>query len=164
MTFARTWQPPPKLRDLPPPAEIPRLSRAVSFTACNDKNMTIDKNPPTRNPAFRQLARGEQCTGKLYGDYCHCDPATTVLAHTNALADGKGMAQKASDHLGAFLGFDCHGWLDQGAGTGEAKAAFMAKAQERTRERCAEIAADPMARPWKRNAAKWALAQLKDTP
>lgn len=162
MVFARRNSFPPKKRDLPPPAEPPRLYRPVNFTACNDKNMTIEKNPPTRNANFRNLARGEQCTGKLYGNYCHCDPATTVLAHTNSLSDGKGMAQKAHDHLGMFLGSDCHAWLDQGKGTAQDKAAFTVKAQARTQERVAEIASDPMARPWKRQAAAWALEQLKE--
>lgn len=162
MTFARTWTPTPRKRDQPLPAEIPRLTNPGAFTRCDSMTMTIEKNPPSRNPNFRNLARGEACTGRLYGAYCHCDPSTTVLAHTNALADGKGMGQKAHDHLGMFLGFDCHSWLDQGDGTAEEKMAFQVAAQGLTQERIAEIAADPLARPWKRQAASWALQQLKE--
>lgn len=120
------------------------------------------KEPHTVNPHLRNLARGENCTGQRYGSYCHCDPATTVLAHTNTQADAKGMGYKAHDHMAAFLGSDCHAWLDQGNGTAAERAAFMAAAQERTRERWAQIASDPMARPWKRAAAQWALDQLKE--
>lgn len=120
----------------------------------------IVKDPHTVNPHFRNLARGESCTGRRYGSYCHCDPATTVLAHTNSLADQKGFGYKASDHLGAFLGFDCHSWFDQGKGTAAEKAAFMAAAQALTRERIAVIAADGAARPWKRAAAQWGLDRL----
>ena len=121
----------------------------------------IPKTPHTVNPHLRNLARGEICTGLRYGGYCHCDPATTVLAHTNSLADRKGMGYKASDHLGAFLGHDCHTWADQGKASADEKAAFMAAAQERTRERLAEIAQSPTVKPWRKAAAQWALTALE---
>lgn len=143
-----------------PMAQLSPATRPASYAGTTTQ--AIPKEPHTVNPHLRNLARGENCTGLRYGSYCHCDPATTVLAHTNTQADAKGMGYKAHDHMGAFLGFDCHAWLDQGDGTADERAAFMAAAQERTRERWAQIASDPKARPWKRAAAQWALDQLKE--
>ena len=120
------------------------------------------KEQHTVNPHLRNLARNEACTGLRYGGYCHCDPATTVLAHSNSLAHGKGMARKAADFFSCFLGFDCHAWLDQGKGSAEEKAAFFAAAHERTVARWREIAADPAAKPWRREAARWAIEQLEN--
>ena len=77
------------------------------------------KEPHSVNPHLRNLARGETCTGLRYGGYCHCDPATTVLAHSNSSAHGKALAYKASDQHSAFLGFDCHAFLDQGGASAE---------------------------------------------
>ena len=122
------------------------------------------KEPHTVNPHLRNLARGEICTGLRYGGYCHCDPATTVWAHTNTQADQKGLGYKGHDHMGAFLGYDCHAWIDQGAGSAEERAAFMAAAQERTRDRLREIAASPAVKPWRREAARWALEQISISP
>ena len=121
----------------------------------------INKTPPTVNPHLRNRARGEICTGLRYGGYCHCDPATTVWAHTNTQADQKGLGYKGHDHAGMFLGLDCHSWLDSGAGTAEEKAAFTAAAQKRTRDRLREIAASPAVKPWRREAAAWAIEQLE---
>lgn len=122
----------------------------------------IPKKPHTVNPHLRNLARGEICTGLRYGGYCHCDPATTVWAHTNSLSDRKGMGYKASDHLGAFLGSDCHAFFDQGKADAAEKEAFMAAAQARTRDRLQEIAASITGKPWRKNAAQWALDQLEN--
>lgn len=141
-----------------PRAALTPATRPATYAGAT---AALPKDPHTVNPHLRNLARGEACTGHRYGGYCHCDPATTVWAHTNSLADAKGMAYKASDHLGAFLGYDCHAWIDQGTGTADEKAAFMAAAQERTRDRLREIAASPAVKPWRREAARWALEQLQ---
>lgn len=160
MTFRQTWTKPLRLRDREPPAVIVKAERKGTYA--HTETVAKAKQPHAVNPHLRNLARGEACTGLRYGSYCHCDPATTVLAHSNIQADQKGMGYKAHDHMGAFLGLDCHSWLDAGKAASDEKAAFMAAAQERTRARWAEIAADPAARPWKRQAAQWALDQLKD--
>jgi hypothetical protein len=55
-------------------------------------------------------ARGQPCLLALPG--CNCDPETTVFAHLNGGAYGKGMAQKASDIAGMFAGFECHSRYD----------------------------------------------------
>lgn len=158
MTFARKTQEHRERREAERAANLRNLCRPTAClhrgTYAGTTSAAVEKDPRVDVAAFRNLARGEACTGLRYGGYCHCDPATTVLAHTNSLADGKGMSRKAHDHLGAFLGFDCHGWLDQGKGTAEEKAAFMAEAQTRTRARLAEIAIQPAGRPWRRLAAR----------
>ena len=43
---------------------------------------------------------------------CNRDPATTVLCHSNRLADGKGMGLKAPDEKACFGCSDCHDVLD----------------------------------------------------
>lgn len=150
--------PKPEAAAEPQPKTLTRATRTATYAGTTAA--PINKNPHTVNPHLRNLARGEICTGQRYGGYCHCDPATTVLAHSNSSAHGKALAYKASDQYSAHLGFDCHAFLDQGAASAEEKAAFFAAAHERTVARWREIAADPSARPWKRQAAQWALDQL----
>lgn len=144
----------------PHPKALTPATRRASYSGTTAAPQP--KEPHSVNPHLRNLARGEICTGLRYGGYCHCDPATTVLAHSNSLAHGKGMARKAADFHSCFLGFDCHAFLDQGAASAEEKAAFFAAAHERTVARWREIAADPSARPWKRQAAQWAIEQLEN--
>lgn len=138
------------------------MTFARKITEAREQQFTpAPKSPHTVNPHLRNLARGEDCTGLRYGGYCHCDPATTVWAHTNSLAHSKGMGYKAHDHMGMFLGMDCHAWVDQGYGTSEEKAAFIREAQERTQARLREIASSPTTKPWRIAAAQWALDQLE---
>jgi hypothetical protein len=115
------------------------------------------KHPSSRNANLRRLAEGEACCGC---DGRYCDPSTTVWAHTNGLADGKGRGYKAHDHLGAFLGMQCHDMVD-GRAKCDDPALLMAHAQERTANRLREIAASPTLKPWKVEAARWALDQLE---
>ncbi len=60
---------------------------------------------------IRRAARGQDCTLQLAG-ICNRDPATTVLCHSNYLADGKGMGLKAPDTAAAFGCAACHDVLD----------------------------------------------------
>lgn len=59
---------------------------------------------------IRKLARGQECTLWLPG--CNYNPETTVLCHSNRLADGKGIGLKASDTAAAFGCSSCHAILD----------------------------------------------------
>lgn len=61
--------------------------------------------------AIRRSARGEDCTMRIPG-VCNHDPATTVLCHSNDLADGKGMGLKAPDTEAAYGCSACHDVLD----------------------------------------------------
>jgi hypothetical protein len=71
---------------------------------------TMKKSRAKSTPA-RRAARGRDCTLMLLG-VCNRDPATTVLCHSNCLADGKGMGLKAPDSAACFGCSDCHDVLD----------------------------------------------------
>ena len=118
--------------------------------------MLIPKNPSSRNEKFRELANGEDCTVMIPG-ICRHDSETTVLAHMNSLAGGKGMGYKADDHTGVFACYHCHTWLDQGKNDAEKKEAYFSQAQVRMIHRLGDIASSTTMRPWKTGAAKWAL-------
>lgn len=60
---------------------------------------------------IRKAARGEDCTIRIPG-VCNFDSETTVLCHSNRLADGKGMGLKAPDTAAAFGCSSCHDVLD----------------------------------------------------
>ncbi|WP_426070197.1 nuclease domain-containing protein [Janthinobacterium sp. DSP2-3-3] len=59
---------------------------------------------------IRRAARGQDCTLRLA--VCNFDPDTTVLCHSNFLADGKGMGLKTPDTAAAFGCSACHDVLD----------------------------------------------------
>jgi hypothetical protein len=65
---------------------------------------------PKMSP-IRKSARGEDCLIQLPGTSFH-DPATTVLCHSNQLADGKGMGLKAPDTRAAYGCHYCHDVVD----------------------------------------------------
>jgi len=69
------------------------------------------KNSRAKATPARRAARGRDCTLMLLG-VCNRDPATTVLCHSDRLADGKGMGLKAPDAKACFGCSDCHDVLD----------------------------------------------------
>lgn len=71
---------------------------------------TLTTSRPKMTP-IRRAARGQACTLQFAG-ICNFDPATTVLCHSNFLADGKGMGLKAPDTAAAFGCSACHDLLD----------------------------------------------------
>lgn len=68
------------------------------------------KSKGPRSTPIRRAARGQDCTLRLA--VCNFDPDTTVLCHSNFLADGKGMGLKAPDTAAAFCCSACHDVLD----------------------------------------------------
>jgi hypothetical protein len=62
---------------------------------------------------IRKSARNEECTIRLPMGVCNYDIATTVLAHSNELADGKGMGLKAPDECAAYSCSACHDVVDR---------------------------------------------------
>lgn len=70
----------------------------------------MKSSSPKMTP-IRKAARGEDCTILLSG-VCNGMPDTTVLCHSNSLADGKGMCLKAPDTAAAFGCSACHAVLD----------------------------------------------------
>lgn len=73
----------------------------------------IPKRDYWRSPSYRAMARDKPCMLVLDGICCR-DWATTVLAHSNRGADGKGGAIKACDSRAVWACVTCHSWLDQG--------------------------------------------------
>lgn len=71
---------------------------------------TLKSRGPTMTP-IRRAARGQDCTLQILG-VCNGDPETTVLCHSNQLADGKGMGLKAPDHEACFGCSSCHDVID----------------------------------------------------
>lgn len=69
------------------------------------------KKSRAKSTPARRAARGRDCALMIPG-VCNRDPATTVLCHSNRLADGKGMALKAPDSAACFGCSDCHDVLD----------------------------------------------------
>jgi len=71
---------------------------------------TLTTSRPKMTP-IRRAARGQDCTLQ-FPAVCNFDPATTVLCHSNYLADGKGMGLKAPDEKACFGCAACHDVLD----------------------------------------------------
>ena len=74
------------------------------------KRKPMKSRGPKMTP-IRKAARGQDCTLRIPG-VCNFDPDTTVLCHSNNLADGKGMGLKAPDTEACFGCSACHDVLD----------------------------------------------------
>lgn len=61
---------------------------------------------------IRKSAKGEHCQIRL-PQICNGNPETTVLAHANGSAAGKGMGMKAPDYLAAYSCSSCHDVVDR---------------------------------------------------
>lgn len=70
---------------------------------------------PIRSRKYLDGAKGQPC--QFRGPTCNGDPETTVFAHLNGAAFGKGMGQKAHDIAGFDACFACHAYVDTGHGT-----------------------------------------------
>ena len=85
-----------------------------------------------RSQALRDSANGEACV------YCGAQDQTTVWAHSNEGAHGKGMSIKAHDLLGNYLCAICHKQYDTGPWTRAEKQAMFRECYPRTMVRVAE--------------------------
>lgn len=74
------------------------------------------RETPIRSRKLLDSAKGAPCSIRLPG-ICNGNPETTVWAHLNGAAFGKGMGKKAHDVLGFHACFDCHRYVDVGHGT-----------------------------------------------
>ncbi len=83
------------------------IARTLSVSIIKSRLKT---KGPKATP-IRRAARGQDCTLTIPG-VCNGNPETTVLCHSNALADGKGMGLKAPDTAAAFGCSSCHDVLD----------------------------------------------------
>lgn len=120
----------------------------------------FQKQSPGRNQNYRDLARGKDCTLRVPGVCCG-NPETTVLAHSNKGAHGKGMGLKADDAVGAVWAcYTCHSWLDRGKAPQADKDAAVARAMDRMEIELQKIAGDVLVKQKDREAAVWALRRL----
>jgi Protein of unknown function (DUF1364) len=71
---------------------------------------------PIRSRKVLNSARGQPCSARFPGICCG-DNETTVWAHLNGHAFGKGMGIKAHDVLGFHACYACHQYYDVGHGT-----------------------------------------------
>lgn len=85
-----------------------------------------------RNKALLASARDESCVA------CGRNDGTTVWAHSNELAHGKGMGTKAHDLLGLYLCQSCHDWYDRAPDSGAHKRLFFREHYPSTMARIAE--------------------------
>lgn len=83
---------------------------AISPSQKPMKRTRMKSSRPKSSP-IRKSARNEECTIRL-PMVCNYDTATTVLCHSNELADGKGMGLKAPDTRAAYGCSACHDVVD----------------------------------------------------
>jgi len=88
-----------------------------------------------RSKALTQSANGMPCSG------CGVEDSTTVWAHSNESAHGKGMSIKAHDLLGNYLCSSCHEWYDRGKAEREEKRLFFRMCYPKTMVKVAELLA-----------------------
>jgi hypothetical protein len=69
-----------------------------------------------RSQKVLRSAKGQPCSARFPG-ICNGNPETTVWAHLNGGAFGKGLGVKAHDVLGFHACFACHSYYDTGHGT-----------------------------------------------
>lgn len=87
------------------------MTRGTLRTTSKPAKKRIRTKAPKMTP-IRKSAKGESCT--LRFPCCNFDTSTTVWAHSNHYADGKGMGIKARDEEGCYACSACHAWLDGG--------------------------------------------------
>ena len=100
-------------RKAPSRAAVPASSAGVLRVDAVKREVRTKrlKSSRPKMTAIRRAARGQGCTLMIL-DVCNRDPDTTVLCHSNSLADGKGMCLKAPDTAAAFGCSACHDVLD----------------------------------------------------
>jgi hypothetical protein len=114
-----------------------------------------------RDANLLKLAKGEKCLLQI-SDYCFGDEgSTTVAAHSNLMAHGKGKGLKAEDCFTVWACYKCHSLFDQGGSfTREEKNDLFYEALLRQIEEWRKIATTPTLKPWKVEAAREALDYL----
>lgn len=144
-----------------PPTPAKRLERPVVMADCSAMAQPQVKPEPQRNPHLLSMARGRPCLLRVPG-VCNYDNTTTVAAHSNLLAHGKGRGRKADDCYSVWACSRCHTWLDSSydAEFEEKEAAFMSGLVAQVEEWKA-IDGSAGSSPKDRTAARWALARLQ---
>jgi hypothetical protein len=114
-----------------------------------------------RDPHLLKLAKGEKCLLQVADDCLADEGSTTVAAHSNLMAHGKGRGLKAEDCYTVWACYKCHSNFDQGGVySREEKADLFYDAMLRQVAEWQKIAMNPTGRPWKAEAARNALEYL----
>lgn len=147
---------------MPTPAPRP-LTRPVNVADCSGMAQPMAKSEPQRNPHLLSMARGRPCL--LRTAVCNFDNSTTVAAHSNLLAHGKGRGRKADDCFSVWACARCHAWLDSSysADFSDKEEAFMLALIAQVDEWKA-ISISAAASPKDRAAAFWALERISRAP
>lgn len=145
-----------------PPSVPRRLERPPVMADCSVMQQPQAKPEPQRNAHLLSMARGRPCL--LLTRVCNADTSTTVAAHSNLLAHGKGRGRKADDCYSVWACARCHAWLDASydAEFAEKEEAFMRALVAQVDEWKA-IADSAAASPKDRAASMWALQRLQQT-
>lgn len=101
-------------RKTPMPRSTKPLARSAIRSEAKTEGAKVRKPMKSKGPRMtpiRKAARGQDCTLRIPG-VCNFDPDTTVLCHSNNLADGNGMGLKAPDTEACFGCSACHDVLD----------------------------------------------------
>lgn len=114
-----------------------------------------------RNPDLLKLARGEECLLQIHNQCLGTEGSTTVAAHSNKMAHGKGKSIKADDCYSVWACYPCHSLFDQGKLSSEQLDNAWRIAFERQLESWQAIADNICLRAWKSDAAKHALDYLR---
>jgi hypothetical protein len=96
------------------PMKLTGFARSLlkpSLRASIGKTVKAWNSSRPKSTPIRKSAKNEECTIRL-PMVCNYDPATTVLCHSNELADGKGMGLKAPDTAAAYGCSACHDVVD----------------------------------------------------
>jgi len=114
-----------------------------------------------RDANLLKLAKGEMCLLQVADDCLGDEGSTTVAAHSNLMAHGKGRGLKAEDCYTVWSCYKCHSNFDQGGVyTREEKSDLFYDAMLRQVAEWQKIATNPAVRPWKAEAARNALEYL----
>lgn len=122
--------------------------------------MSIQKYIPQRNPHLLRMARKHGCMFYVAESCRGGETSTTVAAHENSSAAGKGGARKADDHRMVYACFWCHYAYDQGPESQDQKQAWFAAALKRQMILYRNIINSPTTLPKDKDAAQWAIDRL----
>lgn len=121
------------------------------------------KSKAYRDATLLEMVRGRHCLMRVPG-ICVGATETTIAAHSNLLAHGKGKGRKADDCYAVACCFSCHYWLDNGMASADDKEVAFMTAHARQVLQWRFIATDPGEPEHFRRAARRALERLNATP
>lgn len=150
----------------PKPWAAALVAAAKPLRAGTYEGTTSGPAPKTvayRDPVLLEMVRGRHCLMRVPG-ICAGATETTIAAHSNLLAHGKGKSRKADDCYAVACCFSCHFWLDNGMASADDKEVAFMTAHARQMLQWRFIATDPAEPERYRRAARRALDRLNATP